>query len=293
MRILLLLSGLLLLSFAPSAPAETLAPAVAEIRARLRAGDIDAAVEASDRAVKALSDNATAWWWAGRAYGQRAMRANVLSMAKWAGRSRNALEQAVALDPAHIDARFDLLSYYLMAPGIVGGGRDKALQQAATIAAQDAAMGKVAQARIAAADKQPERAESLFAEALALDPDNRLARLSLAALAGQRNDWEAARAVWQAQLDRDPAHALARYQFGRVAALSGEALQEGLARLDDFLAAGEVPEDLSTGAAHWRRGQILDRLGRRDEAIAALEQALAEPSVRSQAEADLARIRAG
>jgi hypothetical protein len=44
-------------------------------------------------------------------------------------------------------------------------------------------------------------------------------------------------------------------------------------------------------AAHWRRGQLLDKLGRHEDAIAALELALAGKSVAKLAQADLDRIR--
>jgi tetratricopeptide (TPR) repeat protein len=285
--LLLLLSALPLCAVADDAQP----PQIAEIRALLRASEVDAAVAASERAVKVLAGNARVWWWAGRAYGQKAMRANVLSMAKWAGRTREAFEKAVALDPDHLDARFDLMSYYLMAPSLVGGGKDKASAQAAAIAQRDASMGKVAASRIASHDKQPDQAATLLAEALALDGDNTTARSGLASLAAQRKDWAAARAVWQAQLARDKHQALAHYQLGRIAALAGEDLEQGLAHLDSFLAADELPEELSHAAAHWRRGQLLDKLGRRDEAIEALQHAVRDPGVRELAEADLTRIR--
>jgi tetratricopeptide (TPR) repeat protein len=291
MRHTLFLLALLLSSLTlPALASYPQPPQVAEIRALLRASDVDAAVAASERAVKALSSNAQVWWWAGRAYGQKAMRANVLSMAKWAGRTREAFEKAVALDPDHVEARFDLMSYYLMAPSLVGGGKDKASAQAEAIAARDASMGKVAASRIASHDKQADQARSLLVEALALDADNVVARNGLAALAAQRKDWDAARAVWQAQLERGKHHAMAHYQLGRIAALGGEHLEDGLAHLDHFLAAEELPEDLSRAAAQWRRGQLLDQLGRRDEAIVALQYAVQDPAVRTLAEADLKRI---
>jgi tetratricopeptide (TPR) repeat protein len=268
-----------------------LAPAVAEIRQLLRDDDVDAAVDASDKAVKARASDAHAWAWAGRAYGQKAMRSGMLGAARWAGRSRSAFEKAVELDPTHVEARFDLMSFYVMAPGIMGGSRDKAEAQATAIAAQDASMGKLAQAQLAGSDKQPERIEPLLREAIALDPDNVRARTSLAAQLARSEQWDAAHAVWTAQLERDRHQAMARYQLGRLAALSGESLDAGLAHLDRFIADGEIPNDLSMPAAHWRRGQLLDKLGRHEDAIAALELALAGKSVAKLAQADLDRIR--
>lgn len=289
---LLLAAGLLLAGPVLAADAP-LPPAAVAIRDALRSGDIDTAVEASQSAVKAHASDGRVWWWAGRAYGQQAMQANVLMMPKWAGRTRDAFEKAVELEPGHIEARYDLMSYYLMAPGIVGGGRDKAEAQAAAIAALDPSMGKLAEARLAGDDDQPERARSLVAEALALDDENHQARMLVVAAAIERKDFAAARSQWQAQLACDKHRAFARYQLGRIAALSGEALEDGLAQLDAYLAAQDVAEGLTLKAAMWRRGQILEKLGRRDEAIAALEQAVDDENVGKQARADLDRVRKG
>jgi hypothetical protein len=42
-------------------------------------------------------------------------------------------EQAVELNPENFDARMGLLQFYLMAPGIMGGSKDKAREQAGEI----------------------------------------------------------------------------------------------------------------------------------------------------------------
>lgn len=289
--LVLLFGALLAIAADLGARPAPLSPPVAEIRDALRAGKVEAAVDASQRAVEQQADDAAAWWWAGRAYGQQAMRANVLMMPKWASRTRDAFQKAVELNPSHVDARLDLMSFYLMAPSIMGGGRDKAEAQAKAIAGLDASMGKVAEARLAGADEQPERAAALHREALALDPDNRHARQGLAGAAAQRKDWEALRALWQQALERGgPDAPYAQYQLGRTAAISGEQLEQGLAHLDSYI-AGQQDPDIGVPAAHWRRGQILDKLGRRAEAIASIERALVDEAIREQAEADLERLR--
>jgi tetratricopeptide (TPR) repeat protein len=288
-----LLIAVLLLGGAAHANDPALPAPAVTIRDALRGGDLDTAVDAGQRAIKQFPDNGVVWWWAGRAFGQQAMAANFLMMPKWAARSRDAFERAVELEPAHIEARYDLMSYYLMAPGIVGGGRDKAEAQAAAIAALDASMGKLAAARLAGADKEPERAQALIAEALALDSENHQARVLVVAAAIERKDWAAARAEWATQLECDKHRAFALYQLGRIAALSGEELESGLAQLDAYIAAEEGAEGLTRQSALWRRGQILEQLGRRDEAIASLERAVDDKNIGKQAKADLERLRKG
>jgi tetratricopeptide (TPR) repeat protein len=69
------------------------------------------------------------------------------------------------------------------------------------------------------------------------------------------------------------APSLVRLQLGKIAARAGIHSLEGLACLDQVLR--EPLEGGSGGysAAHWRRGQILKALGRKDEARAAAEAA--------------------
>lgn len=288
-----LLTAALLLAGVAHADDAALPAPVLTIRDALRSGDIDTAVETSDAAVESHPDNGLVWWWAGRAYGQQTMQANMFMMPKWAGRTRDAFEMAVKLDPSHVEARYDLMSYYLMAPAIVGGGRDKAAEQAVAIAALNPSMGKLAEARLAGADEEPERAQALIAEALQLDDENHQARQLVVAAAIERKDWASARAQWQGQLECEKHRLFARYQLGRLAALSGEELEAGLAQLDAYLASSEIADGLTREAAMWRRGQILEKLGRRDEAILALEKAVDDKGVGEQAQADLKRLREG
>lgn len=294
MRPATVLASVLLLCAASFVSAATPLPHLVErVKALVRSGDSEAAAEAAQSAVEALPENALAWWWAGRAYGIRAMQASLLAKPRWAGRTREAFERAVALDPTHLDARLDLMGYYRIAPGMLGGGADKAAAQARDIAAIDASMGRFADAMLALDADDEAGADAALRDALELDGDNHRARTLVASRAAQRKDWPAVRAVWNQQLARGTHQAIAHYQLGRCAALSGEELAQGLAHLDRFVADGEVTEDLTVGAAHWRRGQILEKLGRTDEALAAWNLALADGQVRELAEADIARVRKG
>lgn len=64
--------------------------------------------------------------WLGRAYGLKASQANMLTAFTVAKKVHTAFEQAVRLNPANVQAMSDLGQFYVNAPGIVGGGVDKA-----------------------------------------------------------------------------------------------------------------------------------------------------------------------
>jgi tetratricopeptide (TPR) repeat protein len=70
------------------------------------------------------------------------------------------------------------------------------------------------------------------------------------------------------------APSLLRMQLGKIAARSGLHLAEGLAALDQALREPLEGGTGGYGSAHWRRGQVLQALGRKDEARAAAQAAL-------------------
>jgi Flp pilus assembly protein TadD len=64
--------------------------------------------------------------WLARAYGRRAETEGWFMAASRAAKARQYFESAVALDPHNAEALNDLFDYYLDAPGLLGGGADKA-----------------------------------------------------------------------------------------------------------------------------------------------------------------------
>jgi tetratricopeptide (TPR) repeat protein len=81
----------------------------------------------------------------------------MLSKLSAARRGRDAYAEAVRLDPAYVDARVALASYYSEAPGIAGGSTAKAGEQASALLAlpgdRGAFQGRMLLARLAAKDK--------------------------------------------------------------------------------------------------------------------------------------------
>ena len=76
-------------------------------------------------AVQAPSDSENQMW-LGRAYGLKASHTNMIAAFRLAKKVRTAFEQAAQLDDSNFQAMNDLGDFYVQAPGIVGGGVDKA-----------------------------------------------------------------------------------------------------------------------------------------------------------------------
>src|SRR5580765_7861375 len=88
------------------------------------------AVEWLEKATLLDSTNSQYHLWLGRAYGYSAQRASILWQFLLARKVKSHFEKAVELDPDNIDARADLAEYYMKAPRILGGDREKAEAQA-------------------------------------------------------------------------------------------------------------------------------------------------------------------
>jgi tetratricopeptide (TPR) repeat protein len=271
-RLIAAVAFALLLAVLQTARAANLPPEAGEIRASLRAHRLDDAVAKAESWTKANPQDAAAWTWSGRAYAQQAMSASIFSKPGWASKMQHAYERAVELDGTNLDTRFELMQFYAMAPGFMGGGSDKASAQAAAIAKLDPARGHVALGVIAESD-DPKAAEREYRAAIAAAPDDPRGRVALSNLLSGQKRWGEARALFIELLERKPGDAGALYQLGKLAALSGEELEAGLASMDRYLAQQERPDDLPEFGGHWRRAQILERLGRKDAALAELRTA--------------------
>lgn len=256
-----------------SARAEELPPEAIEIRTLLRTHRLDDAAAKAKAWTTANPGSAVAWHWSGRVSGQQALSASMFGKPGFASKMQQALERSLELDGNNVDARFDLMQFYMMAPGIMGGSSDKANAQAAAIGKLDSARGHIALGAIAEKDEDVKKAESEYRAALATLPDDTRALVALFNLLCGQKHWSEARALFVELLQRKPDDLRALYQLGKLAVLSGEELDAGLAYLDRYLAQNDHPDELPEYGVHWRRAQILEKLGRKDAALSELRQA--------------------
>jgi tetratricopeptide (TPR) repeat protein len=112
--------------------------------------------------------------------GVTAQHSNAFQQLFLARRFRKEIDAAIALDGSDLQSLRDLLEYYLLAPGLVGGDKAKAQGMAARIAKVDAAAGYSTEARVASFSGKRDAALAMLRKAVEASPGNYKARIELA-----------------------------------------------------------------------------------------------------------------
>jgi tetratricopeptide (TPR) repeat protein len=220
------------------------------------------------KAVALDPDNGRFHLWLGRVYGEKADRAGFLAAAGLAGKVRDEFERAVQLDPKNADARVNLTEFYIEAPGIMGGGEQKARQQAQSLAALDPAREHWVYARLAEKKKDAVTAEREYRQSIEVGKGDAEAWLNLAFfLRRQKRLDEMEQALVKLshapmpKLDVLMEAAQLLYRAGRSYPFASDLLHR-------YLAAGPV-EAAPAFRAHYLMGLLLEKQG--DRAGAARE----------------------
>jgi tetratricopeptide (TPR) repeat protein len=259
-------------------------------RARLQAGNSELAVDSAEKAASIAPTNAQAQFWLGNAYGSHIGKVGMLSKMSLAPKLRDAFEATIRLDPNNLDARESILQYYLQAPSVVGGGKDKALVQVKEIAKRDVARGHLAQAQIYLADKNTAAALKSYEAAYAAKPSDASIRLALGIGYQQANRWNDAFKHFRAWAAQDDKAGVAWYQIGRSSALSGQLLDEGIAALKKYLGMPHGANEPQNKHAYYRLGQLYAKAGKNTDAKVAFQSALKLDPGYKEVKAELAKL---
>ena len=137
---------------------------------RLMQGDYKKATEAFEKALTLAPQSSELHRLLGNAYGRRAETASVFTAPGYARKAHQYFEQAVDLDPSNREAVANLFEYYLEAPGIMGGGIDKAESLVKRLAVLDPSAAHHAQAQLERKRNRYEAAEEQLRRAAELAP---------------------------------------------------------------------------------------------------------------------------
>ena len=132
----------------------------------------DRAISAAETTVALDAGNSEYHLLLGRAYGEKADRSGPFSAMALAKKARREFETAVKLDEHNFDASQALIEFYCGAPGIVGGGEDKARPEIKRLGELDAIEGHYATGNCRRQRKDDQTADVEFRQALALHPSS-------------------------------------------------------------------------------------------------------------------------
>ncbi|HUI41088.1 MAG TPA: hypothetical protein VL523_03875, partial [Terriglobia bacterium] len=262
--------------------------------------------------------------------GETAETASLFAKGGWAKKFKAEAERAAQLDPRNLEARFDLLEYDLQAPRLMGGGKDKAAALAEEIAKIDPAQGDVAQARLAQDRKdaageeswrlkalaarpgdydllvdlahfytrppqaRPDRAEPYARQAIQADPGRAEAHATLASVLASEARWSGLDAVLAEAHKSVPDDLDPWYRAGLAILERSGASPAELARAEAYFRKylGSEPEggEPALAHAHWRLGLVLEKEGRKAEALDELRTAVRLKPDLGQARKDLERL---
>jgi len=235
----------------------------------------DQAIAAAERAAKLDPRNSRYHLWLGRAYGLKAENSNFIVAFALARKVRTQFEKAVALDGEDLDARSDLAEFYLEAPTFLGGGKDKARQQAEVIARRDAATAHWIQARLAEKDKNYPAAESEYKAAIQASGNSAEHWLNLAGF------YRRARRIQEMEKTIDQAvNAQKRksnifFEAASMLFRAGRDFSGAALLLRQYIASNQPVEEAPLFQAHYLLGSILEKQGDKKAAADEYRAALA------------------
>jgi len=261
----LLLAGILRIAVSSAASFES--PTTDEARAALRRGEPDSAIAILKGVIEREPADARAHFVLGSAYGLKAQEGGMLGAVRYGRKVRDQYEQAVALDPADLDARYALLVFYGLAPGMVGGSLDKAAEQARAIERIDPVVGHRAAAFLYERQKKMDLARKEYVDAIRDHPSSSRAHNYYGQyLMTVEHDPAAALDEFESAVNAESPYMPAYYNLGRTAALAGTNLERGEAALKKYLSYTPGVIEPTHASAHYYLGIIYEKQGRTSEA---------------------------
>ena len=227
-----------------------------------------------EAATKLDPKNTTYFLWLARAYGREAQQANVLRQPGLAKRAKGAWERAIELDPENLDARSDLIQYYLQAPGFMGGSTTRALEQAEEIRKRNALRGYLELGALYEQEKKLADAEKAYLAASKEKSDRHVGEYRLGLFYQNTGAFEKAFELFEAMIAASPSEFGALFQIGKTGAMSGQRLARAAEALEAYLQTTPGRNDPTLAAAHWRLGMVHEKRQDRQRAKAEYETAL-------------------
>jgi tetratricopeptide (TPR) repeat protein len=238
----------------------------------------DEAISDCEAAVRLAQASSNDHLWLGRAYGQKAAHASMLSGYPLARKVHTEFEQAVQLDPHNVEALSDLGEFDVMAPVVVGGGMARAADEVQKLSGVSPAAARTLEARIAESKKDYGTAEAAFKDAIGRSSYPANAWMDLAAFYRRRGRLDEMVSAARAGAALDGKHGAALVDSASNLALAGRETQTAIEWLRQYLNSNAQSE---LAPAFVVRAQLAQLLRKQGDIEAAQEQLAAVRSLAS------------
>jgi len=222
------------------------------------------AVEECQHAVNLDQQSSMNHLWLGRAMGELADRASFVTAYGLAKHARAEFERAVELDPHNAEALADLGEFYSAAPGVVGGGTDKAALTAAKLDYVDAARAHELRAEIAQENRDFGTAEHELRLAIAASAHPAFQWMRLASFYRKNKRWpemENAVQSGKAAAERDRHASVALFNGASVLIKANRNPELAQKLLQMYLDSPSGTEEAPTFVAHVWMARLKARSG--------------------------------
>ena len=254
----------------------------------------DAAIKSAERAVAIDAQNSIYHEWLGRAYGEKADHASWFSAISLAKKTRREFETAVQLDAKNFSARQALIEFDCSAPGLVGGGEDKALPQINQLAEMDAAEGHYAKGNCGRQKKDFAAADEEFTTALESNPKSAELIYDIGDYAVKRSQPERLLAVADAGKRVAPGDLREKFYRGVALVLKKEGSEEAERLLKEYAKRAPTRSGYPRpAAAHAWLGRLFEDQNTMGEAAKEFENALKLDPKNKMAQEALKRLKKG
>jgi Flp pilus assembly protein TadD len=221
-------------------------------------GDYKKAVEFFEKALGKSPRDSEAELWLGRTWGRRAENSNSPMAVVYASRTRQCFEKAVALDPHNREAKNDLFDFYLNAPGIMGGGIDKAEAAARSIANERPPEYEFEEAQLAEKRNDFAAAEAHLRRAMELAPGDAGRVVDLARFVAKRGRLEESDRLFEQARKLAPGKPGVAFAEARTYIENHRNPEQARKLLESYLQASLTPDDPPRREAE----KLLQRAGR-------------------------------
>lgn len=248
----------------PQAGADDAAAQNLACRIQYTLGQWDEALSACQQAVRLEPGNSGNHMWLGRALGEKANQASFITAFSLGKRVLAEFQRATQLDPRNGEALSDLGEFYIEAPGVVGGGLDKAESVAEELDRIEPERAWQLRAGIAKHNGDYAAAEDNLKKAIAASRHPALQWATLARFYAARsrwNDMEAAIRKSMNAAERDPHAAVALYDSAGVLIRVKRDPALAIKLLQAYLASPQKTEEAPAFVAYARLARLQQQVG--------------------------------